>query len=148
MHNNNNHRVGVGNNENHFIKDIPANVQGIMRARDSIGAGVVVWGTMKQDQQWSASGSMLWSKMMDELGSIHQKQYNMEPITTGLVSENGAKCISYECPQIVCKNSYFITCTKKQVYRHKCVCKISSNSGSFFPPHLLTATRVCVWNWV
>ena len=70
-----------------------------------------------------------------------------EPITTGSPSEWIIECINYEYPQSICKNKYFITCTKV-VYKHGCVCKNVLILDSFFPPppHLLTATGWClVW---
>ena len=35
-----------------------------------------------------------------------------EPVTTGLPLEFTIECINYEYLQSVCKNKYFITCTK------------------------------------
>ena len=35
-----------------------------------------------------------------------------EPVTMGLPSKFTIECISYEYLQSICKNKYFITCTK------------------------------------
>ena len=35
-----------------------------------------------------------------------------EPVTMGLPSEQTIECINHECLQSICKNKYFIACTK------------------------------------
>ena len=70
-----------------------------------------------------------------------------EPITTGLPSEQITECINYEYLQSVCKNKYFITCTKVVYISMGVFVKMYQFwILSSPPPHLLTATGWClVW---
>ena len=73
-------------------------------------------------------------------------EWKAEPVTIGSPLEWITECINYEYPQSVCKNKYFITCTKVVYISTGVFVKNVSILDSFFPPHLLTATGCClVW---
>ena len=62
-----------------------------------------------------------------------------EPITTGLPSERITECINYEYLQSICKNKYFITCTKVVYISLSVFVKNVLILDSFFP--------CCRWGW-
>ena len=112
MHNNDNHRVSVGNWRKHFTKTclMLAKSLGFQRPRPSQSSGLEVCGTrMAMVGRWIKVTIKNEGWAVTHFWVMEQKT---EPVTMGSPLEWTIECISYEYLQSICKIKYFITCTK------------------------------------
>ena len=147
MHNSDNHRVSVGNCWEHFTRHACCWLRGLgaQSPRPSQSSGLEVSRTraaMVSRQIKVTIKTDRWA--VTPFWVMEQK---MEPVTMGLLLEWITECINYEYLQSICKNKYFITCTKVVYISTDVFVKmywfwILSSP----PPFLLTATGWClVW---
>ena len=141
-----NHRVGVRNHRKCFTKNAWCWLRGlgVQSPRPSQSSGLEVCGTRAamvgrrikvtiKNDGWAAT-------------AFRVMEWKVEPVTTGSPTERAIERINYEYLQSVCKNKYFITCTKVVYVGMGVFVKMHWFWILSSPPHLLTATGWClVW---